>query len=163
MRGQDSAPLVPVCQGWSPITPKTGLTSVPRHRHYFQTLQTSLRQLLDSGAAQTVVGVPPGEACCLADFGQHLPKEIVSHGLPRVPDSLLVKQLLVLFDPWSFSGNRRKRSHGSFLCMDLWLLCDFLSRWFLWCSLVSLSFFRRSLMKDLNTFLNLKLPELSLC
>ena len=37
------------------------------------------------------------KVCCLADLGQHLPQEIQSHGLSRVPDTLLVKQLLVLF------------------------------------------------------------------
>ena len=33
----------------------------------------------------------------MADLEQHLPQEIVSHGLPRVSDTLLVKELLVLF------------------------------------------------------------------
>ena len=54
--------------------PQTALTSVPRHRHYSSTLQTSLQQQLDSGAVQTVVGVLPGEASCLADFRQLVPK-----------------------------------------------------------------------------------------
>ena len=64
-----------------PVAPQSAFISVPCHRHYLRTLQTSLGQQLDSCAAQTVVCVHPRKACYLANLEQ----EIVSHGFLRVP------------------------------------------------------------------------------